>query len=239
MTIAPHPFDNPEFDAALAGTENAVALFRKTLKDAHRRLQEAFQQGTPAAELVLRRAEIIDSLLKKIWQRIMPQDGEAVALVAVGGYGRGELHPGSDIDLQILLRAADRESLRAPLERFLTFLWDIGLEVGHSVRTPAECAEEAAKDITVVTNLMESRWLIGSRALFDAMREATGPDHICRARVFSRRNYWSRSVVTTNTTTPPITWSPTSKRVRADCAIFKSSPGWRNAISERKPCATW
>ena len=178
MTIAPHPFDNPGFDAALAGTDNAVSLFRNTLRDAHHQLREAFQQGTPAAELVHRRAEIIDCLLQKIWQRIMPHDGEAIALVAVGGYGRGELHPGSDIDLQILLRDRDRKALRAPIEQFLTTLWDIGLEVGHSVRTPAECAEEAAKDITVVTNLMESRWLAGSRSLFEAMREATGPDHI-------------------------------------------------------------
>jgi len=178
VTIAPHPFDNAEFNAALAGTDNAVVLFRNALKAAHQQLKDAFLQGTSVAELVHRRAEIIDALLQNIWQRIMPHDGEAIALVAVGGYGRGELHPGSDIDLQILLRRPDRDAFRAPIERFITFLWDIGLEVGHSVRTPEECAEEAAKDITVITNLMESRWLAGSPTLFDAMRAAVGPEHV-------------------------------------------------------------
>lgn len=68
-----------------------------------------------------------------------------MALVAVGGYGRGELHPGSDIDLQILVEPDGGTALRGQLEEFLTFLWDIGLEVGHSVRSVAECAEEAKK----------------------------------------------------------------------------------------------
>jgi [protein-PII] uridylyltransferase len=184
VTIAPHPFDNPEFDSALADTDNAVAVFRSTLKTAHQQLKEAFLHGTPAAELVHRRAEIIDELLKKSWQRIIPHDDGAIALVAVGGYGRGELHPGSDIDLQILLNGDNRDIFRAPIEKFVSFLWDIGLEMGNSVRTVAECSEEAAKDITVVTNLMESRWLAGSTSLFDAMREAMSPAHIWPSQRF-------------------------------------------------------
>jgi [protein-PII] uridylyltransferase len=178
VNIAPHSFDSPEFNTALATTDSAVALFRNTLKRAHSQLKDAFLQGSPAAELVQRRAAIIDELLRKIWDRLMPSESEAIALVAVGGYGRGELHPGSDIDLQILVRDADRAALRAPIEQLVTMLWDIGLEMGHSVRTVAECAEEAAKDITVVTNLMEARWLAGSRTLFDAMRDAVSPGRI-------------------------------------------------------------
>jgi [protein-PII] uridylyltransferase len=178
VTPASYPFDTPEFDAALAGSDNPVALFRRALKAAHQQLKEAFLEGAPAGELVHRRAALIDALLRKLWRRTLAADAEALALVAVGGYGRGELHPGSDIDLQILLRDAQRDALRAPIERFLTQLWDTGLEVGHSVRTVAECAEEAAKDITVATNLMESRWVAGSREMFDAMRAALGPDRI-------------------------------------------------------------
>ncbi len=178
VTIAPHPFDNPDFASALGGGENTVALFRTALKTAHQQLNEAFLRGAPAAELVHRRAEIIDELLKKLWRRIIPDTDAAIALIAVGGYGRGELHPGSDIDLQILLGDGNRDILQAPIEKFVSLLWDIGLEMGHSVRTVAECAEEAAKDITVVTNLMESRRLAGSPALFEAMREALSPSRI-------------------------------------------------------------
>jgi [protein-PII] uridylyltransferase len=178
VTIASQAFDNPEFDAALARAENPVAVMRDALKTAQQQLKDAFLQRTPVTELVHRRAQLIDELLRTIWRRTIPGANHDIALVAVGGYGRGELHPGSDIDLQILVRPASRDALRAPIEKFIIYLWDVGLEMGHSVRTVAECAEEAAKDITVVTNLMECRWLAGSRELFEAMQEATSPEHI-------------------------------------------------------------
>jgi [protein-PII] uridylyltransferase len=178
VIIAPHPFDSPEFDATLAQADNPVALVRTALKAAQRQLTDAFLHGTPVAELVHRRAQIIDDLLRNIWRRTIADDHQGIALVAVGGYGRGELHPGSDIDLQILVRPESRDALRAPIEKFITYLWDIGLEMGQSVRTVAECAEEAAKDITVATNLMECRRLAGSAELFEAMQSAVGPEHI-------------------------------------------------------------
>ena len=101
-----------------------------------------------------------------------------------GGYGRGELHPGSDIDLLILLRNSDHVRYQERLEQFLVFLWDIGLEVGHSVRSLQECEDEASRDITIATNLMESRPLAGSHSLFEAMRDATGPQRIWPSRRF-------------------------------------------------------
>ena len=177
-TTVPLHFDSPEFDAALAQADNPVALFRNTLKTAQQQLKDAFLHGAPVAGLVHRRAEIIDGMLRKLWQRTMPSADQTIALVAVGGYGRGELHPGSDIDLQILVQPGDRDSFQSAIEKFVTLLWDTGLEMGHSVRTVAECVEEAEKDITVATNLMECRWLAGSGALFEAMRGAVGPEHI-------------------------------------------------------------
>jgi [protein-PII] uridylyltransferase len=90
------------------------------------------------------------------------------ALVAVGGYGRKQLYPYSDIDLLILLADdADGPALQHRLERFVGILWDIGLEVGHSVRTVSQCLQEASKDISVRTNLMEARRLAGGRQLYD------------------------------------------------------------------------
>ena len=184
MTIAPHPFDNPKFDATLARADNPIAVVRAALKAAQQQINDAFQHGTPVAELVHRRAQIIDDLLRNIWQQTMPGDSTDFALVAVGGYGRGELHPGSDIDVQILVTPECRGVLCAPIEKFITYLWDIGLEMGHSVRTVAECAEEAAKDITVVTNLMECRHLAGSTELFEAMQKAVSPENIWPSRRF-------------------------------------------------------
>jgi len=114
----------------------------------------------------------------RAWRHFVSDPAAAIALVAVGGYGRGELLPGSDIDLMILFSIDGDETYRAVIEQFLTLLWDIGLEVGHSVRSVAECIEEAQRDITVATNLMEARLLAGPAALLDAMRVATGPERL-------------------------------------------------------------
>ncbi len=107
-----------------------------------------------------------------------------LALVAVGGYGRGELMPCSDVDVMVLLPQGDEPAWTAPLERFLTFLWDIGLETGHSVRTIDDCQREALADLGVATTLFEARLLAGSSKLFDAMRRALAPDRLWSSRDF-------------------------------------------------------
>src|SRR5690606_31558697 len=102
----------------------------------------------------------------------------------VGGYGRGELHPGSDVDVMVLLPDGPVAALNGRLERFIGLLWDIGLEIGHSVRTVADCVREAEADITIATSLMESRLLAGPPALYAHMREATGPTRVWPSRAF-------------------------------------------------------
>ncbi|MCP3670982.1 MAG: [protein-PII] uridylyltransferase [Gammaproteobacteria bacterium] len=170
-------FNGIIFDQALSHTENPLALFRNTLAQGAETLEQGFRDAVPVSTLISLRAKLIDSLLQRAWQRNMPEDTGA-ALVAVGGYGRGELHPSSDIDLMILVEADERDRLTENLEQLLTFLWDIGLEVGHSVRSIAECVEEAKQDITVTTNVMESRLLAGNQNMLRQMREATSPDKI-------------------------------------------------------------
>ena len=86
--------------------------------------------------------------------------------MAVGGYGRGELHPQSDIDLLVLLEGKTERNADEAIGRFLTFLWDIGLEAGHSVRTLDDCEAQARSDVTVLTTLMETRLLHGPGRLF-------------------------------------------------------------------------
>jgi [protein-PII] uridylyltransferase len=104
-------------------------------------------------------------LLQDLWRQTV-NDPKA-ALVAVGGYGRGALFPHSDVDVLVLL--PDGRQPDASIERFIGALWDSGLEPGHSVRTIAESVEEAAKDVTVDTSLMESRLIAGDAALLEGL----------------------------------------------------------------------
>ncbi|MDS4042318.1 MAG: DUF294 nucleotidyltransferase-like domain-containing protein, partial [Candidatus Competibacter sp.] len=171
-------FDAPALACELAGAPNPLLPFRAILKQSDARLKELFQQGIPAYELVPARARLMDELLRHAWLRFFEPDAPDLALVAVGGYGRGELHPASDVDIMILLSDRALATHRSGLEDFLTFLWDIGLEVGHSVRTVEDCAREGAADITVATSLMEARRLLGSSRLCARMRAVTGPDRI-------------------------------------------------------------
>jgi len=171
-------FDARAVERELAASPNPLTTFRKALQQGDAALKAAFQADTPAHELVPARACLMDTLLKSIWQHHVAQQAADLALVAVGGYGRGELHPGSDIDIMILLAPTALDSHQSSLESFLTFLWDVGLEVGHSVRTVEDCAREGAADITVATSLMEARLLTGSTELLEQMRTMTGPDRI-------------------------------------------------------------
>jgi len=168
--------------------DNAARIqrFRGELKNAEQQLQQLFEQDTSATQLVTLRAGSIDVILQQAWLIYFNQDEieNLPTLVAVGGYGRKELHPGSDIDIMLLLPAAEDEALHQAIVEFLTFLWDIGLEVGHSVRTTEECIEQALADITIATNLMEARLLYGATNLFENMREQVDADHIWPSRDF-------------------------------------------------------
>jgi [protein-PII] uridylyltransferase len=170
-------FNAQTFDAALQSDQPALDLFRDTLKAANQVLVDRFYAGRAATELVYARANLVDALLTRAWALSLPAQANDIALLAVGGYGRGELHPGSDIDVLILLKDSDKP-YRDGISTFLTFLWDIGLEIGHSVRTVAECLTEATKDITVATNIQEARLLIGNEALFEEQRRLCAADQI-------------------------------------------------------------
>ena len=169
-------FDWALFDSEYSQSSQAISLFKQTLKTFDKSLSNDFYKNRPVSELVIERSDFLDQLLIRIWQQFVNNENGS-SLVAVGGYGRAELHPGSDIDLLILIPSTE-ESVTQPFQGFLTFLWDIGLDVGHSVRTVADCVEQGLNDITVVTNLMEARLIIGNTALFTKMLADTGPDKI-------------------------------------------------------------
>ncbi len=160
----------------LAGDDAALTQVRAALDAATANLAERFADGESVANLVRVRAGVVDDLLARLWQAHVT-DG-AAALVAVGGYGRGELHPCSDVDIMVLTGDELTESGEQAIGAFLTALWDTGLDIGHSVRSVAECRQQAEADITVATTLMESRLLDGEPSLYARMQAAVGPDEI-------------------------------------------------------------
>lgn len=159
----------------------SVEAFRAALARIDDALFTAFSDGTASDDLVRIRALGLDGLLTRAWSYFIEDAGqpsEHLALVAVGGYGRGTLLPHSDIDLLILYRDGYLDTAQTSLEAFVTFAWDIGLTLGHSVRTPNECFEQAHDDVSVMTNLMEARLLCGVLDLFADMREQLQPEHL-------------------------------------------------------------
>jgi [protein-PII] uridylyltransferase len=180
-------FDEGAFDRSLEAGADPLPHFRAALRHGREVLKSRYLDKPSATpRLVIEHAHFIDRLLVRAWhlhiERSPPTGG--AALVAVGGYGRGELHPASDIDLLLLFDKVGPDATRAFVEQLLRFLWDIGLEVGHSVRTVRDCIAEAKKDVTVVTNLMETRLLAGEEKLFAGMRAQTSADRIWPSRKF-------------------------------------------------------
>ena len=169
---------------ALADGQEPASRIRDAVAATQARLDERFRDGEPVTALVEERARFVDDILAHAWHRFGLDDHAHRALVAVGGYGRGELHPGSDIDLLILTRGAMRGDAGERVKDFVAFLWDIGLAVGISVRTVRECVAEARRDVTVATNLMDGRLVCGSAGLVARMREHTGPRRIWSSRRF-------------------------------------------------------
>ncbi len=162
-----------------------IQAFRDTLAWGRERLFGLFHDGAPADALVHARAHLVDEILREAWTRIIGESTRHLALIAVGGYGRGELLPHSDIDL-LLLHDETLETHRDNLEKFFAFLWDIGLEVGSGVRTIEQCVELATGDITVMTNLIESRPLIGDEALYGQLMARLTPDKVWPVDAFFR-----------------------------------------------------
>lgn len=142
---------------------------RTQLRNDRSSIQQDFVQHGRAAQTLAKLSRLTDRYLCHVWQslQIPPQ----FALVAVGGYGRGELYPNSDIDLLILLDVEPNDLLQGRLQELIRTLWDIGMDVGHSVRTLEQCLVESS-DITVLTNLLEARRITGNTRLFSELQTA-------------------------------------------------------------------
>ena len=160
-------------------------------------------------------------LVGTLYRSATPSDAERMAVVATGGYGRGLLAPGSDIDLLFLLPYKQTAWGESVAEGILYCLWDMGLKVGHATRSVDECIRQAKADMTIRTALLEARYLLGDRALFDefvdALRQEDRAGH--RARNSS---------------------PPSSPSARSGCAAPASRAIWssRTSRTARAACAT-
>ena len=141
-----------------------LARYKTRLLDEQKSIRATYLADADAPRLLHERCRLIDEVLCALWNEL--HFPAPLALVAVGGYGRGELYPASDVDLLLLLPKAPDAALTARIEQLVGLFWDIGLEIGHSVRTLDECLDEAASDITIQTALIEARLLTGSERLF-------------------------------------------------------------------------
>ncbi len=156
--------------AATGSKDLPIKPFKDLIKAAMVHLQEHQNAGVSSADLVKNFTWMIDELVVIVWDHYTPLiNDQTLELAAVGGYGRGELHPKSDVDLLILLNDQDYDAAKDFIENFIRFLWDIGLEIGHSVRSVKDCIKEARGDITIMTNLLESRHLAGHDGLLEAV----------------------------------------------------------------------
>ncbi len=174
-----------------------IAALREAFRRDKAALLEALASSGSSTRLLhhglQKLAHLVDSLLVQLWQRagFAPE----LCLVAVGGFGRGELFPHSDVDVLVLLPDGQAPEttpgLKEQLEAFIGSCWDSGLEIGSSVRTVSECLAESAKDITVQTSLLESRLITGQSALFQTFRQrydaAMDPLAFMQAKVLELR----------------------------------------------------
>lgn len=185
-------FDTELFDAKRLenGEKIPRTAYREALKQAREVLFERFKTGEDIRKLVCARAWVTDQILAHAWRGLDLDQFNDIALLAVGGYGRGELHPASDIDVMVLhsqKSLGEKES--TVVSDFITLLWDLGLEIGASVRSLDECVDAAREDITIATNLMESRTLIGDEKLRIDMQAITGPEHLWPGKEFFKAKW--------------------------------------------------
>lgn len=159
---------------ALPPVEAPPSAWRKLQQSYLARQAEQFEAGVPVSQLIQERSDFVDRILHQLWHSLFAGRTD-LALLAVGGYGRSELHPYSDVDVLVLSAGKLDADTRSKLEAMITRFWDLGLEIGHSVRSIKECAREAKDDITVITNLIESRPIADDGQLHEQLRKAIAP----------------------------------------------------------------
>lgn len=207
-------------ESNLAKPGQSIPHFKTALANHREQQRERFHAGVDSEELTRENARFMDGIMRLAWSRFSWNENRTrwrktrISLLAVGGYGRAELHPYSDIDLLLLLERSNYEKHASNIQSFLTLLWDIGLEVGHSVRSVKECSAQASMDVTVLTAMMEARTLCGDDELFQKMSKRIaadkmwGPVDFFKAKREEQRDRHKRSNHTEYSLEPNVKTSP-------------------------------
>lgn len=205
------PFQSP---LTLEEQQISISELKNQLENFANLQREDFLAHRSVTELVHGRAEYIDLLLNRLWSHFGFSNLPNISLVAVGGYGRGELHPLSDIDILVVSRKTLPDALASKVSEFITLLWDLRLEVGHAVRSVEECAAIGREDLTVATNLQEARLLCGCEDTFHQLKvvihsESFWPSEVFyKAKIQEQRDRHARYHDTTYNLEPDIKSTP-------------------------------
>lgn len=172
-------------DNTLEQAGKQITPIADALLKARQLLYDSFTPDASTDFLVRQKSRFVDRILTHCYQQFLTSsDSNVLALLAVGGYGRDELLPGSDIDLMMLLDKKPSKHLEQQISALLTFLWDIGLEVGASVRSLKDCVNEGKNDVTVMTNMIESRLITGNENLYEKFQHAISPKNMWSSKEF-------------------------------------------------------
>ena len=155
-----------------------LGILKSALANGREEIRSRFYEDQDGAGCVAGNCFLIDQILRVLYDSIAkhiypapnPTDAEIISVIAVGGYGRGELAPQSDVDLLFLHNRKPAARVDQVVETILYTLWDIGLKVGHSTRSVDECLRQAKADWTICTALLETRYIWGDKALFSELR---------------------------------------------------------------------
>lgn len=185
---------NPERTAARDVTllsadprERQLSACRARIREHEERIRDAFLQSRRSTPELLRlRSRELDELLCEVWRLHAGPALSGAALLAVGGYGREEMYPASDVDVLVLMPQGYSRSARTEVGGFLAFLWDVGLKPGHGTRTVAESRDQARSDVTTMTALLEARLLAGSDRLFEQLEKAINARGVWSSAQFYR-----------------------------------------------------
>ncbi|KYK90079.1 hypothetical protein SA508_04325, partial [Aggregatibacter actinomycetemcomitans serotype d str. SA508] len=198
------------YDTQTDITPSAVKIQKENLKQ----FELANFDDIAVDQFIANRTAFYDQLLAHLWRHFQFADDSTLSLIAVGGYGREEMFPLSDLDILILTEQPAMPALQENLGQFVQFLWDCGFNVGHSIRTLEECKTEGLADITIVTNLLEARYLCGNRDVFKALVNLVQqPDFwsktdFCQAKIQEKIERYQRYNNTSYNLEPDIKYSP-------------------------------
>ncbi len=179
-------------ESNLSKTKQPIPVLKEAILAAYQDHEARFRAGEDTEKLLHERSAFMDEVMRLVWDRFQWNENKPswrktrISLLAIGGYGRRELHPHSDIDLLILLERNSYNLHSSNIQSFLALLWDIGLAVGHSVRSIDECRAQAKSDVTVLTAMMESRSICGDDELRLRMNRKVAPKKIWPPKAFYR-----------------------------------------------------